>query len=56
MNRVDLKHCMQGVVPSIIAVLYGSWELWRRAAVAVANLPIPPADRRDDDDDGGFFF
>jgi membrane protease YdiL (CAAX protease family) len=44
------------VVPSMIAVLYGGWELWRRAATAVANPPIPARDPAESEDDGGFFF
>ena len=44
------------VVPSMIAVLYGGWELWRRAATAVANPPIPARDPSESEDDGGFLF
>ncbi len=44
------------VVPSTIAVLFGGFELWRRAALSVANPPIPVRDPRERDDEGGFFF
>jgi membrane protease YdiL (CAAX protease family) len=42
------------VVPCVIAVLYGTWTLWRRAMLAETNLAVPESD--DDEDERGFFF
>ena len=43
------------VLPSLVAVLWGIWSLWRPAMAADVNPPIPePED--DPDHEGGFFF
>jgi membrane protease YdiL (CAAX protease family) len=45
------------VVPCAAAVLYGTWILWSRAAVADINPPIPEsALQEEEEEDGGFFF
>ena len=46
---------MSIVVPAAVAVLYGTWVLWRRAALADVNPPIPEPEE-EEEEDGGFFF
>lgn len=43
------------VVPCGLVVLYGVRVLWRHAAVAEINPPIPPSTAHEEED-GGFFF
>ena len=43
------------VIPCLLSALYATRTLWRLAAVAEVNPPIPEPEEQEEEDEGFFF-